>query len=180
MLIAAGVAVIFAGLLGLSLRHNTSFEEAILHTDKNSKALVSSNQGHAAAFKNGIKDIIHQPLGAGVGTAGPASIYNENKGRIAENYYLQIGQEAGVLAMAVFIAIIILVGRELWLRRADPLAIALLASLAGLSFVNMLSHAWADDTISYLWWGLAAIYLAPAILKANKHKANEKPHSQPA
>jgi hypothetical protein len=35
--------------------------------------------------------------------------------------------------------------------------LSLLASLIGISFVNLLSHAWADDTLAYLWWGLAGI-----------------------
>jgi hypothetical protein len=51
----------------------------------------------------------------------------------------------------------------------------LLASLAGITFVNLLSHAWTDDTLAYLWWGLAGIALAPIItsrqkLYGKKHK----------
>jgi len=36
----------------------------------------------------------------------------------------------------------------------------LLASLIGLIFVNLVSHAWADDTLAYVWWGLAGIALS--------------------
>ena len=25
----------------------------------------------------------------------------------------------------------------------------------------MLSHAWTDDTLAYVWWGLAGIAMAP-------------------
>ena len=52
------------------------------------------------------------------------------------------------------------VGYLLWLRRADPLALTLFASLIGLTLVNMLSHAWADDTLAYVWWGLAGVAMA--------------------
>jgi uncharacterized membrane protein YuzA (DUF378 family) len=52
----------------------------------------------------------------------------------------------------------------------DDLAAALLAGLIGLTFVNMLSHAWADDTLSYLFWGLTGIALYPAILDVRRHK----------
>ena len=169
LLIAAGVLVVLVCAAGLLLRNTTTFQDDILHTDNQSQASESSNQGHSAAFKAGVHDIVHQPLGGGVGTAGPASIYNNHPGRIAENYFLQIGQEAGVVGMGLFIAINIMVGLKLWRQRREPLALALFASLVGLSFVNMLSHAWTDDTLAYIWWGLAGISLSPVILN---HKGN--------
>ena len=39
----------------------------------------------------------------------------------------------------------------------------LFVSLIGISFINLLSHAWADDTLSLLWFGLAGIALAPRV-----------------
>jgi hypothetical protein len=173
-LVSTGVIIVIGGVAALALRHSTTLQDAFLHTNNQSQAPESSNQGHAAAFRAGLHDIARQPLGGGTGTAGPASIYNNHPSRIAENYFLQIGQEAGILGLVLFVAINVEVARKLWLKRADPLALALLGSLVGLSFVNMLSHAWTDDTLAYIWWGLAGIALAPAILKANKHKQSEK------
>ena len=107
------------------------------------------------------------------GSAGPASVYNSHKVRIAENYFVQIGQETGWLGFGLFIAINVLLGQALWRRRSDPLALGLFAALLGLSFINLLSHAWADDTLGLLWWGLAGVALAPGILK-RKHETLEK------
>jgi hypothetical protein len=59
------------------------------------------------------------------------------------------------------------VGYLLWTRRADPLALSLLAALAGLTVVNLLSHAWADDTLTYVWWGLAGIAMAQPATRIN-------------
>lgn len=174
--VAASV-LILGGILAVALRNNTTFENVFLHTQHNSKIAVSSNDSHASAFKSAVKDIGHEPLGKGVGTAGPQSVYNkQGPTRIAENYFLQIAQEAGLVAMALFIAICTVAGKMLYERRADPLALALFASLVGISFVNLLSHAWTDDTLAYLWWGLAGIALAPAIL-TGRHKQNEKAKS---
>jgi O-antigen ligase len=112
-----------------------------------------------------------------VGSAGPASFRNtDGVPKIAENYYLQLGQEVGVLGMALFIAINILVGVELWKLRTQTLSRILLASLVGITFINLVSHAWTDDTISYVWWGLAGIALSPVILKS-RHKQDEQVHS---
>jgi hypothetical protein len=32
----------------------------------------------------------------------------------------------------------------------------------------MLSHSWADDTLAYLWWGLAGVAMAPVDQKKAK------------
>lgn len=165
------VAIAVVGtLMAVSLRHNSLFENTFLHTDHSTKIITNSNDQHAAAFKSGVEDIYHDPLGSGVGTAGPESFYNKKGARIAENYYLQVGQETGLIGMALFLAIIIVVGRLLWLKRTDPLALTLFASLIAISIINLLSHAWTDDTLAYIWWGLAGAVLAPSLAK-NKHKS---------
>jgi hypothetical protein len=166
------VLLISAVALIVILHNNTTFENIFFHTQKHSAVQANSDQGHIAAFKNGIRDVVSEPIGRGIGTAGPASVYNNNNVRIAENYYLQIAQEIGWAGMILFIAINYLVACELWFRRDDMLARILLASLIGISFVNFLSHAWTDDTISYLWWGLAGIALAPII--TDRQKAHGK------
>jgi hypothetical protein len=160
------VLVLVALLIGsaIGLRHNTRFENVFLHTQDHSASAKSSNQGHVGALKDGVRDLWHQPFGRGPGTAGPASVYNNGRARLAENYFIQVGQEAGWLALGLFIVINLGVGYLLWLRRAEPLALSLFAGLIGLTFVNLLSHAWADDTLAYVWWGLAGIAMAQPAL----------------
>lgn len=159
--LAAGItlAVIAAGLL-IGLRNNPRFQNFAFHTQTNSTSQHSSNEGHTTALKAGLSDFRHDPLGRGPGTAGPASVYNApHPVRIAEDYYIQVGQESGWLGLVLFLVINVGVGYLLWLRRSDPLALSLFASLIGLTFVNLLSHAWADDTLAYIWWGLAGMAL---------------------
>jgi hypothetical protein len=157
-------------VVGYTLRDNDVFQNTILHTDENSLSAASSNQGHLSATRQGLGDIVRQPLGGGTGTAGPASAYNDSSPRIAENYYLQIGQEAGVLGLALFVAINVVLGRALWQRRRHLLPQILLASLIGISIVNLLSHAWTDDTLSYIWWGLAGAALSlPVVSDTSDH-----------
>lgn len=174
----------FAGLAGafvlavvagfLAFRHHADLQNAILHTQDNSNISVTSNEAHASALRQGVRDIAQQPLGAGPGTAGPASVHNQAGGvRIAENYYVQIGQEVGWLGLALFLSIIVLVALELFQARATLLALVLFASFIGLALVNFVSHAWTDDTLAYLWWGLAGIALARPLPKPKgaKHEA---------
>jgi hypothetical protein len=160
----AGIVVVALAVLAIGMHHNTRFENVFLHTQDHSASAVSSNAGHASALKDGLRDMVHHPFGSGPGTAGPASVYNvgQNKAgpNIAEDYFVQVGQETGWLGLGLFLLINIGVGYLLWLRRADPLSLSLFASLIGLSFVNLLSHAWADDTLAYVWWGLAGVAMA--------------------
>lgn len=164
LLVSCGLVLIVASFTWL-LRNNNAIQNIVFHSDESSLSSVSSNDQRLGALTTSVTEIWQQPLGAGPGTAGPASFRNDNKPRIAENYFLQLGQEVGVLGMIMFATINILVAWALWQRRS-PLAYILLASLAGITVVNFVSHAWVDDTLAILWWGLAGVALsAPAILK---------------
>jgi O-antigen ligase len=164
MLFGGGVVLVLLlfGGAALLLRNNVSLQNALLHTQQHSKSATGSNSAHASALKNGLTDVLHQPLGDGPGTAGPASEYNSgHPARIAENYYVQIAQETGWLGGVLFISILVLTGRELYRQvHGSRLALMVFAAFIGIAFVNLLSHAWADDTLAFVWWGLAAITLA--------------------
>lgn len=163
------LVVIGAGL-AVSFRNNDRLQNTLSHTDETSTSLESSNQARTEALVAGVKSVLNQPLGRGPGSAGPASFRNNHPPRIAENYFIQIGQELGLIGMAIFIAINLSVASLLWQRRQDTLSLVLIASLAGITLINMLSHAWTDDTLSLLWWGLAGIALSPVILKETRLK----------
>jgi hypothetical protein len=166
VIVGAAVVLVLAGA-GMLLRGSTTLQDYLFHTNEKSTIKTSSNEGHVAALRDGIRDLVHQPLGEGVGSAGPASVYNRHPARIAENYYIQTGQEMGWLGFFAFIATQVLLAVELWRRRTQSLALGLLAALVGVSFINLLSHAWTDDTLAYLFWGLAGIALTttPGVVK---------------
>ncbi len=159
--VIAALVVAGAGL-SLAFHRSARFENFIFHTQTHSAVKTTSNENHLMALKTGLGEIWDHPLGQGPGTAGPASIYNTGHNpRIAENYFVQIAQETGWLGFMLFVLINAGVGYLLWLRRSDPLALSLFASLIGLTLINLLSHAWADDTLAYVWWGLAGVAMAP-------------------
>lgn len=158
----AGLVILIGLILGFSLRNNQTFQNYVLHTQTHSSVKVSSDDQHSSALSSGIKEAIHEPLGRGPGTAGPASYYNHNE-RNPEDYYIQIAEEDGWLGIAMFVLILLGVGYILWLKRDDPLSIFLLASLIGITFANFLMYAWGDDTLAYIWWGLAGVAMARPI-----------------
>ena len=176
-LVMAGVLIVIVGLSlsFIKLEHSRTFQNIVFHYQKNSSSPLSSDAEHLLALKEGFNNLVKHPLGSGSGTSGPASVYNHKLGpNITENYFLQVGEESGWLGMGLFIAINIYLGILLYKNRRSDFALTMLASLIGLSFVCLLTLEWTDDTMTYIWWGLAgvAISLSPAAqrLKLKKLK----------
>lgn len=160
LVIAGSGLIVVAGLLFVQFRHTSFVENTILHDNPDIGPSVTSNSAHGDAAKQALQDIAQRPvLGCGPGCAGPASFYDKDGARLAENYYLQVGQEVGVLGSLLFIAILALVGWEFYKVRNYAEALILFCSLVGLSVANLLLHVWADDTLAYVWWGSAGAVL---------------------
>lgn len=174
VLVGATIGVLLAAGAIILFRNNYVVQNTVFHTATDSTSPDSSNEDRLDALQVATEEVISEPLGRGPGTAGTASFRNNHAPRIAENYFLQIGQEVGWLGILLFAAINVLVVAELWGRRRDHWALLLIAIFTGLTLINLLSHAWADDTLGLLWWGVAGIVLAPVILQANKQKHDEK------
>ncbi|HKX72395.1 MAG TPA: O-antigen ligase family protein [Candidatus Saccharimonadales bacterium] len=130
--------------------------------------LEGSTQKHWEETVRGVQDVAAHPLGQGVGTAGPASFYNQaGPPEIAENYFIQIAQEVGVFGLGLFVAISGVVVYRLWRLRDSAWQAALLASFAGMQVINLFLHGWADDPTAMTWWAIAGLYL---FAEHKKHK----------
>lgn len=171
------ISVVALSLAGYHYRDSQFVRDVVLHDDPQQGGEISSNNGHIEALRSGLEDVQNEPLlGCGVGCAGPASVRHEDGVRIAENYYVQVGQETGLIGAGLFIAIIYVVARELYIRRKDSLSLMMFASLVGLSVANLLLHTWADETLAYIWWGTLAVvlYSQPINKTKNKHELKKQ------
>jgi len=177
--VAAGFALLV--ILGVSmyqLRHTPFVQTVILHDNPETGAEVTSNDAHVEAAKDGLADVADKPiLGCGPGCAGPASFYSKDGINLAENYYIQVAQEVGVLGLVLFLSFILLVALQLYAHKNDRLALALLASLVGISVANLFLHVWADDTLAYVWWGTAGALLATYSHQGSKTAISKHPRT---
>jgi hypothetical protein len=147
--------VTFGGWLA---RNTYIVQNVILHADE-STVQENPNELRTRFFKESVEEIANEPLGHGPGTAGLASIRNDKQGVVLnENYYLQIGYEVGLIGLAIFVSILVIVGARL-LKLDGPLALALFASFIGLAITNFLVHIWSNEAVAYTWWGLAGLTL---------------------
>ena len=158
--LAVGVVfVILAGSLAAAWESNF-VSNVILHENPTTGAEVSSNDGHVESLIFGVGRLVAQPLGAGIGSTGSASLYDDDEGGvIIENQYLYIAHETGWLGLALFVAIFGLIMVRLWRARDDWLALGVFASGVGTALIGLLLPVWADDTVAIVWWALAATAL---------------------
>jgi hypothetical protein len=152
------IGLVLAGVL-FAARDTPFVTNVILHDNPTTGAEITSNDGHAESLKDGLDRMLRQPLGAGVGSTGSASLYSEEP-LVIENQYLFIAHESGWIGFGLFLLITFMVLRELWRRRADWLALGVFASGIGLIVIGILLPVLVDDTVSIIWWGLAAIAFA--------------------
>lgn len=156
--------VVLAGVFTLA-KDTYIVQNVVFHADE-STTLEDPNELRQRFWQESVIRITLQPEGSGPGTAGLASIRNDKQGTVLnENYYLQIAEEVGVLGIMLFLAILTVVAYRLYQQKQSTLALALLASFAGLAVTNFLVHIWSNEAVAYTWWGLTALALAPAVAR---------------
>jgi hypothetical protein len=156
-IILAVIVIVAAGALVVG-RHTNFVSNVLLHENATTGASVNSNEGHVASLKDGIDQMVHEPLGGGIGSTGSASLYG-TKPLIVENQFLFTAHETGWIGLVLFIFITFLVLRGLWRKRTDGFALGVFASGLGMVLIGLLLPVWVDDTVAIIWWGLAAIAL---------------------
>lgn len=138
---------------------STLIANVFLHDNPTSGSAVSSNEQHAESLQGGFMQLILNPFGLGVGSTGSASLFSGSP-TVVENQYLFVGHETGWLGLGLFVALFVIIMKQLWLRRKDWLSLGMFASGITLGLIGILLPVWADDTVSIVWWGLAAVVLA--------------------
>lgn len=151
------ISLVLIGSL-FAMRDSTFVQNVVLHNNPNGGSSVDSNDGHAQSLASGLERVVRQPFGAGIGSTGSASLQS-NEPNIIENQYLFIAHETGWFGLILFIIIFEMILWRLYQNRRDWLSLGVFASGIGLAFIGILLPVWADDTISIVWFGLAAIAL---------------------
>lgn len=167
LLFVGGAVAILLGMV-LALNWNSTFVQTTLkHRDPSESSAIDSDDQRTGSLISAIRAMQDNPFGSGPGSVNLASTYGDRP-IIVENYYLQIGQELGIVGLLLFMAILVLVALKLWERKYQSIAVVLLASFTGLAVVNMLLPGWGDETVSMLWWGIVGIIIATPKNHANK------------
>lgn len=107
----------------------------------------------------GIEHIIAEPLGSGLGTAGPVSrrIFGEEKALISENWYLQIGEEAGIFSLLLLLLYTGWIIKDM-LYQSDRQRALIGSALLALSIQALFLHLWEDSVVTMLVWFWIGVY----------------------
>jgi hypothetical protein len=140
-----------------------------------------STEGHLSGFWDGLGVIQAHPLGLGLGTgAGTGQRFKVQGLTIAENNYLEVGDELGIIPMILFIALtlaLIFRLRQLARARDDPLITAAWAAAAGLAVSAWFLQTWSDFSVSWTFWCVAGAMLGAA---ARSTARTTEPASRPS
>jgi hypothetical protein len=113
----------------------------------------------------GIEHIIQEPLGSGLGTAGPVSrrVFGEEKALISENWYLQIGEEAGIFSLLLLLLYTGWLIKD-YLHQPDRQTALIGGVLLALSIQALFLHLWEDSMVTILVW----FWVGQSIIQAKK------------
>lgn len=173
-LIVAAAALLIAAGIGLYAFRNTHFvSNVVLHINPSGGSSMNSNEGHAESLVTGMRRLAVQPLGEGVGSTGSASLGTQNA-LIIENQYLFIAHEVGWAGLVLFVWLFGEVLWRLWQRRASAFALGTFAVGCGLAVIGLLLPVWTNDTVSMVWWGMAAVALATGATATKAKKVKQR------
>lgn len=161
--ILCGVVVVVA-VGGWLLRDSDFMSNVLFHNNQQDTSDVNSDQGHIASLAQASQAFLTEPLGAGIGSTGSASLLGLHP-LVIENQYLFVAHEIGWVGLALFLLIWLIIFIRLWRRRFDWLSIGVLASGLGLVVAGLALPTLADDTVSIVWFGLAAVALVREVKK---------------
>jgi hypothetical protein len=156
--VGAGATFVLTRLLG----RDSNLQYYLLHSSTAWHGLRGSDFEHLNSLHEGYNLTISQPVGHGLGTAGPAT-FHTGSGLIIENNYLQLSYETGLAGATLFIIALVITAWQLLRQTAhSDLAAATLAALAGVSVTALVLPAWTDSTTALTVWTAAGAVLGAA------------------
>lgn len=109
----------------------------------------SSTREHLASLREGIRTVVHHPLGYGLGNAGVTAARTHVQIKAGESTYTELGVETGILGALVFVAwSLVLLGATL--RRMRYLG----AAFAAVLFLGLQTDVIGVPWIAVVVWAL--------------------------
>lgn len=138
-----------------------SVSSKLIHGDCKNGVLGGSDSIRVKSLKDGVKTSLLNPIGKGLGTAGPASYYSKSP-IITENWYLQIAIEVGFVGLTGYLAFYLLTFKNLYTQINSHsfnsiFSLSLFGALAGILVSALFLHTLADSTLSIILFGLLGL-----------------------
>lgn len=151
------IVVIGFAAFPVVVKTNPRLENVIFHGRFFENRIEGSDQSRLEAISNTTEQVVAQPFGHGLGSAGPASFQSSNP-VIPENWYLQIAYEIGVIGLLLYILAFAGLMGDFIRHRKLPIAASLFALTCGILVSNLFLHTWADSTLVLVVFALYGLY----------------------
>lgn len=126
-----------------------------------------SAQGRPASVRQGVTVVVANPLGLGLGTAGPKAVrFGESPGSariLTETWYLVYAIQVGVLGLLLLLATGLVLLVELWRSRGSPLSRAAIAMGVGLGAGALFIPIIDEPTVFTPLWAFSGLAVAAAL-----------------
>jgi O-Antigen ligase len=109
----------------------------------------SSLDSHWTNLRDGVETVVRHPQGYGLGNAGVTAFRTDTEVKAGESTYTELGVEAGLLGLVLFVAWNLALLRELWSRSAW-----LAASLAAVLALGLQTDVIGVHWLAVVLWGL--------------------------
>lgn len=138
----------------------------------------ASTVDHVEALEGGLRQVVDEPLGRGLGTAPSFGRRVDatgavSDGMVTENYYLQLANEVGVpslLVFAVFLAMVVRrLGRLAAAGTGGEVTAALWGAALAMVVAGLLHQLWNDLTVAWTVWGAFGLALGVAERAGHSH-----------
>lgn len=133
---------------------NSLPQYVLLHGRIFETKVEGSDAERISSARKSFQLVIANPLGLGLGKAGPASAHAGQTPIITENWYLQIALEMGIIGLLAYLVFFTI--SAVWLYRSSqkdqPISTGLLAALVGILVANMFLHTWADSSLALVFF----------------------------
>jgi hypothetical protein len=123
-----------------------------------------SQQAHQSGIDRGWNQLVDTPLGLGLGTTQGAG---QRFGTVvvgADNQYLHVGDEVGVIGMVLYTAlVVVMVPKRLKGSRDRPATLEMTAvryTIIAIAVASWLHQPWIDLSITWTFWCLAGVALS--------------------
>ncbi|GAC1577162.1 MAG: hypothetical protein NVS3B18_10930 [Candidatus Dormibacteria bacterium] len=119
---------------------------------------------HTHEIGRGVKTLVGHPLGTGLGTAaGTGQRFGLSQQVTSDNSVLQVGDELGIVMMALFVllvgGVVTALGRSAGRRPDDPLPRTAQAAMIGLAAAGMFHHVLVYLPVAWIVWAAAGVAL---------------------
>ncbi|WP_148059967.1 O-antigen ligase [Rathayibacter sp. PhB152] len=130
--------------------------------------------GHSLSLEAGIRTLLENPLGLGLGVVGPRAAQYEDSYHV-ESFLLLLALESGVAVLVIYIALMWRISRVSLRAGSDGVAFLPIAVLSATMVSQMVLPTFQEGAVSFLIWLLVGVGLTGVFARSSALVVEDTP-----